>query len=109
MGWLSKAWKKVKKQVKRSAKDVGGFASKVTGLDFAKDMVDGITGKAAAEAAANAQKQAEEEARQQRVAGVNATQFAERDAEQVGANVSLGTANTDDSLEEQLKRMRAGA
>lgn len=104
MGWFSKAWKKVKKV----AKKVGGFAKKWTGLGFLEDIKDGITGKSAARAAAEGQRQAEEEARQQRVAGVQGAQFADRDAQQQGANVSLGTADTDDSLEEQLRRMRGG-
>ncbi len=104
MGWFSRKWKQIKKNVKK----VSGAVKKVTGITYLEGMKDGISGKAAAEAAKQAAKQAAEEARQQRVASVQGQAFAEADAAQVGANVSLGTADTDLSLEEQLKRMRGG-
>ena len=86
---------------------IGDTATRI--YQSGEDFYDGITGEAAIKAAEEAAAKAAEEARLQRVSNAKGRQFAERDAKQVGANVSLGTANTDKSLEEQLRRMRGGS
>lgn len=114
MGWFSKILKKVKKTVKRTFDNkyvklaAGGgiynIAEKAT--EFGEGLKDSLDGTNTAKALKAADAQAEEDARIGRAQTVAAVQFAKADAKQVGATVSLGTENTDDTLEEQLKRLR---
>lgn len=99
MGWFKKAIKKI-----------GKATTKLTGLDMAKDFVDGVSGKTAAKAQAAAEREATEQARRARVAAAQGAQFASDNVVEEGmGNVVLGTQQVDESLEEQLKRLRAGA
>lgn len=99
MGWFKKAIKKV-----------GKFVTKTAGIDLAKDTLDGISGKTAAKAQEQAQAEAIEQARKQRIASAQGAQFAQDNVTQAGAgNVVLGTQQTDETLEDQLKRLKGGA
>lgn len=106
MGWF----KKITKSVKKAVKKVGDVTMDITGANLAKDFADGVTGKTAAKAQARAEKEAIEQARRARVAAAQGAQFASDDVIEEGmGNVVLGTQQVDESLEEQLKRLRAGA
>lgn len=99
MGWFKKAVKKV-----------GGHVKKYTGAGLAKEYLDGVSGKTAAKAQAAAEREATEQARRARVAAAQGAQFASDNVVEEGmGNVVLGTQQVDESLEEQLKRLRAGA
>lgn len=103
MGWFKKA-------VKRLHKNSTKFITKWTGVDTAKDLLDGVTGKTAAKAQEAAQAEAIEQARKQRIASAQGAQFAQDNVTQAGAgNVVLGTQQTDETLEDQLKRLKGGA
>lgn len=132
MGWFKKVFKKIKKAVKKVGRSIKKTIKNPTKLpgriwkqarrtakqaekEFMRDplvagtknIFKGITGETAADAQEDAQRLAEEEARIARVQSVNASQFAAADTIEQGGDVVLGTEEVDESLEEQLKRMRS--
>lgn len=111
MGWFSKAVKQVKRSVKQIGKEIARTPKNIENIakmpiEAAENLYEGISGKAQAGAIAAAQAKAAEEARIARVRASQASQFSANDSDDQSGDVVLGTGEVDESLEEQLKRMR---
>ena len=112
MGWFSSITKAIKKaSTPWKSKDnlltaVDPLGIGQTVVKGTENIYKGITGEQQAAAIAEAQAKAAEEARIARVRASQASQFASNDSDDQSGDVVLGTGEVDESLEEQLKRMR---